>query len=269
LEVQEYHNIFLHEETHWWYVGLRELVHASLARYCPGYVKAGATNLKVLDAGCGGGRLLWELTEINGSGAVGLDLSKVSLSLCKERSTPKSVINKLVNSSVQEIPFLGESFDAVVSLDVLYHKGVTDDVAALREVKRVLKDGGILVINLPAYEFLSGPHDEAVHTRERYTKEKLAKRLKAAGFTLERITYRNTFLFPAVVISRALQRLGSGRKSAGAGASDLKMPFFLINALLVMTLHLENFCLKVLNFPFGSSVFCVARKSVGEKATER
>ena len=207
-------------------MGLRELVHASLARYRPGSVKAGAASLKVLDAGCGGGRLLKELTEINGSGAVGLDLSKVSLSLCKERSTPKSVINKLVNSSVQEIPFLSKSFDAVVSLDVLYHKGVTDDVAALREVKRVLKDGGILVINLPAYEFLSGPHDEEVHTRERYTKEKLAKRLKAAGFTLERITYRNTFLFPAVVISRALQRLSSGEKAPDEAQATLRCRFF-------------------------------------------
>ena len=102
----------------------------------------------------------------------------------------------------------------MISLDVLYHRGIKDDVAALTELERILKDGGVLVINLPAYEFLSGPHDEAVHTRERYTKEKLAGRLKAAGFEIEKITYRNTFLFPAVVIVRTASKAFCGQNEA-------------------------------------------------------
>ncbi|MBE9531552.1 MAG: class I SAM-dependent methyltransferase [Proteobacteria bacterium] len=259
MEVQEYHSIFLFEERHWWYVGLRELVRSSLKRFLRPQVNKAGEGVKVLDAGCGAGMVLKELSEAYGPGAVGLDLSKVSLSLCKERSTPENKINKLINSSAQELPLVGGSFDAVISLDVLYHLGISDDVAALKEVERVLKDDGILIINLPAYEFLSGPHDKAVHTRERYTREKLTGRLKAAGLTVERITYRNTFLFPIVVIVRTLQRLSSGAHGH-AGASDLKMPFFLVNGLLKMMLSLENICLKVLNLPFGSSVFCVARK---------
>ncbi len=237
-------------------------MHSSLARFLgPRGAGTGSGSVGVLDAGCGAGMQLKELVEIYGSGAVGLDLSPISLSMCKERSTTAYPIEKLVNSSVSELPFKDKSFNAVVSLDVLYHKGISDDVAALKEVERILKDEGILIINLPAYEFLSGPHDEAVHTRERYTKEKLDTRLKAAGLKIERITYRNTFLFPVVVMVRTLQKLTQAKSSAGTGASDLKMPFFLTNALLKMVLHMENICLKAIDLPFGSSLFCVARKS--------
>lgn len=241
-------------------MGLRELVRTSLGHFLRPR-GAGTGSVEVLDAGCGAGMQLKELVEMYGRGAVGLDLSPTSLSMCKERSTPAHPIEKLVNSSVSELPFKDESFNAVVSLDVLYHKGIPDDVAALKEVERVLKDDGLLILNLPAYEFLSGPHDEAVHARERYTKEKLAGRLKAAGLEIERITYRNTFLFPIVVMVRTLQKLTQANSSAGTGASDLNMPFFLTNALLKMTLHVENICLKAIDLPFGSSLFCVARKS--------
>ena len=248
MEDQEYHSIFKHEERHWWYTGLRVFVHSSLRRY----LKAPTSSARVLDAGCGAGKLLEELTGIYRGGAVGMDFSPVSLKLCKERP-----VKKLVNSSVLELPFKSESFDAVVSLDVLYHKGVTDDVAALKEFKRVLKDDGIIILNLAAYGFLRGPHDEVVHTRERYTKEKLLKRLGAAGLTVERITYRNTLLFPVFLAVRTLQR----SKGSKAGESDLSMPSAAVNLVLRMILALENAILGVTGLPFGSSVFCVARKS--------
>jgi SAM-dependent methyltransferase len=248
LEDREYHSIFKHEERHWWYTGLRGFLRSSLRRY----LGVKTESAKILDAGCGAGKLLEELTGIYRGRAVGMDFSSLSLKLCKERS-----IKKLVNSSVLELPFKSESFDAVISLDVLYHKGVTDDVAALKEFKRVLKDDGIVILNLAAYGFLRGPHDEVVHTRERYTKEKLNKRLKAAGLTVERITYRNTLLFLIFLAVRTLQR----SKGAKAGASDLSMPSAVVNSTLRMILSIENAILGVTDLPFGSSVFCVARKS--------
>ena len=245
MEEQEYHSIFRFEEKHWWYAGLRAFVRSCLVRY----LKADDGNATILDAGCGAGKLLEELTETYG--AVGLDLSQVALKLSRERKN-----EKLVNSSVSELPFKDNSFNAVVSLDVLYHRGVTDDVAALKEFKRVLKDGGIVIVNLAAYDFLKGPHDEVVHTRERYTREKLRARVEAAGLKVERITYRNTLLFPIFLAVRTLQRF-SGAK---AKESDLSMPVPPINTLLRMILALENALLSSVNLPFGSSIFCVARK---------
>jgi ubiquinone/menaquinone biosynthesis C-methylase UbiE len=249
LELQEYHSIFKYEEKHWWYAGLRAIVRASLARF----LKTSSDEASVLDAGCGAGKLLEEFTRTYKGRSVGIDFSPTSLELCKKRKA----ITKLVNSSVSELPFKDESFDAVVSLDVLYHKGVASDVAALKEFKRVLKIDGIVILNLAAYDFLKGPHDEVVHTRERYTREKLRARLEAAGLTVERITYRNTLLFPLFLAVRTLQRLTSQK----GGVSDLSMPSAPVNFALRAVVGLENAILSAVDLPFGSSVFCVARKT--------
>lgn len=252
MEDREYHTIFRLEEKHWWYAGLRAFVRSSLVRY----LEADDGNATILDAGCGAGKLLEELSGIYKGQAVGMDLSSISLALCKERSTIGCPIGKLVNSSVSELPFKDESFNAVVSLDVLYHRGVTDDVAALKEFKRVLKDDGIVIVNLAAYDFLKGPHDTVVHARERYTREKLITRVEAAGLKIERVTYRNTLLFPFFVAVRTLQRFSSAKTKE----SDLSMPAPPVNTILRMILALENALLSSVNLPFGSSIFCVARK---------
>src|SRR5262249_40616432 len=76
----------------------------------------------------------------------------------------------VVRGDVGRLPFADAAFDAVLSLDVLYHIAAPGDLAALREIARVLKPGGHAVLNLPAYEFLRGRHDLAIHTRQRYTR---------------------------------------------------------------------------------------------------
>lgn len=245
----EYRAIYSAEDTHWWYRGLRELVFESLRDYSR--TKNGK-GLKVLDAGCGTGATLVRLSR-EGYAGYGLDFSATALGFCRERG-----MERLARGSVTGLPFKGSSFDAVVSLDVIYHAAVQDDIGALKEFRRVLKKDGILIMNLPAYEFLRSPHDLANQTKTRYTKRMLAEKLCSAGFTAERLTYRNAALFPLIAAVRLAKKLIPGRPESRDSDLGEVNPF--VNRALSGLLLVENRLIKSVSMPFGTSVFCVARR---------
>jgi hypothetical protein len=132
-------------------------------------------------------------------------------------------------------------------------------VQALGEIRRVLKPGGMLVMNLPAYECLKGRHDAAVHVKQRYTRDRLREMLSQVGLEDQTITYRNTLLLPLVALVRTTQkRLWSAPTHP---KSDLRpLPAFL-NRALVLPLLVENRLIAAGGrLPFGLSVCCVATK---------
>lgn len=241
---EEYERMYRLEDRHWWYAGMRAIVDGLLTA---GHLPSGQWRL--LDAGCGTGA---NLIHLNPWGqTVGADFSELALSFCRRRDH-----RRLVQASVEHLPFTEASFDLVTSFDVLYHRGVSSDVAALREFWRVLRPGGLLLLRLPAYEFLRSHHDEAVHTRERYTAAKLRRRLAEAGFAVIKTSYANTLLFPLAAAKRlgerVFPRLGSG--------SELTMPRPWVNGLLRALLQVEAQLLRRTSLPFGLSLFCLAGK---------
>jgi ubiquinone/menaquinone biosynthesis C-methylase UbiE len=246
MKKKEYSVMFNVEDDHWWYVGLRMLVLSFMNSRC-----SGRENMTVLDAGCGTGGMLAECREYN---TFGLDISEESMKFCSLRNLPN-----LSRGSVSALPFHDNSFDMLISLDVLYHLDVLDDTRALKEFYRVTNQGGLLMLNLPAYNFLRSTHDEIIHTRHRYTLRELRTKVESAGFAIDRITYRNTLLFPLAVVMRGIKKLF--HRAGDAEASDLgPVPSF-VNRLLTGSLALENrLIMRGVRFPFGLSVFCAARK---------
>ena len=109
--------------------------------------------------------------------------------------------------SLLSLPFPDGSFDAVTSFDVLYHRWVEDDRAAVREIVRVLRPGGLFLVRVPALKMLWGAHDEAVHSRHRYTRGEVRRLLEGEGLEVARLTYANTILFPVIAARRTLDRL--------------------------------------------------------------
>jgi SAM-dependent methyltransferase len=152
-----------------------------------------------------------------------------------------------------------ESFDVVASMDVLYHTGVTDDVAVLRRLRHGLRPGGLLLLNLVALEFLRSSHDLAVHTRERYTRGELLRRVRDAGLDVEWASYRVSLLFPLVAGARLASRL-LPPAGPGQARSDVALPPAAVNALLLGVTRLENRLLARCPLPLGSSVFVRARR---------
>jgi SAM-dependent methyltransferase len=206
-----------------------------------------------LDAGCGTGANL-KLINLLDYHAVGLDLSLEGLQLASSRENVKG---KLCCASVEKLPFVSNSFDGIINIDVLYLLSDAQEKASLLELKRVLKPGGVLVVNLPAYEWLGGEHDQAVSAKRRYTASKLKRKLLAAGFNLVRLEYRYMLFLPALAVFRRLFR--PGKMDPSTAKSDLTMTLGPMNNLLTFIARAEEYLGRVMIRPFGTSVCAVAR----------
>jgi ubiquinone/menaquinone biosynthesis C-methylase UbiE len=248
MEAVEYEVMFHREEDYWWYVGLRDLVLAQIARFA-----RNRKTLTMLDAGCGTGKLLEACRNYL---PYGLEYSQVALPFLQRRG----VDDKVVRASICHIPFPDDSFDLVTSMDVLYTVPAPGDFQGLREMARVLKPGGLILLNLPAYEFLRSHHDAAIHTRQRYTRGTVRDMLKKAGLQATGISYRNTVLFPLVALVRGTQKLL--KPNPEAPKSDLRPLPRLVNRALLLPLLVENRLIRAgVRLPFGLSIFCAATKA--------
>ncbi len=237
------------EDTYWWYVALRSLVVM--------YARPILKNLKkprVLDAGCGtGGNLEVMRDHFSETALFGVDIDPQAVEFSKQRS-----IAEIQQASVEALPFRNELFDLVVSLDVLYFKDL-DDKKAIVEFTRVLKAGGYLIMNLPAFKFLRGQHDVAVSTARRYTKKDVKQLVMSADLTIIKSTYWNMIFSPVLLLWRPLSLLFTRKRETAQ--SDLKrLPFFL-NQILKWAALSEAWLTRRLSLPFGSSIFIVARKN--------
>lgn len=242
MERREYELSFALEQEHWWFRAKRALVRSLLRRY-------GRAGGRGLDVGCGTGGMLAALA---GAGTwVGVDTEPLALAFSRKRG-----LTLLVEGSAAELPFRAGAFDACLCLDVLYHRAVASDTAALAECHRVLKAGGLLVVTDSAFAWLRSAHDNAVHGHRRYTRRELAERVRAAGFTLLFASYTYCLLFPAVVLFRLLRRL----RGAAARGSDVFLLPRPVGAVLSAVQAVERGLLRLGPLPFGSSVLCVARK---------
>jgi ubiquinone/menaquinone biosynthesis C-methylase UbiE len=159
--------------------------------------------------------------------------------------------------SATQMPFDEAQFDAVVALDVLEH--IPDDVAATREIFRVLKPGGVLIVTVPAYQSLWSRHDVALHHKRRYRSRQVRNLLRGAGFTLRHLTYTVSVLFPAAWVVRRLQNAFQKNAEPKADALPTREP---LNGLLLALLNAEGKLSQRVRLPFGLTVFAIARKEV-------
>ncbi len=204
----------------------------------------------VLDAGCGTGGLLLRLRRWNPHWRLsGIDFMPVACELARRRCGPKVDIRA---ASITDLPFDHESFDAVVSADVICQ--VDNPEVALREFYRVLRPGGVVVINVPAYMWMWSYHDESCQTKRRYTCPELEAMFDAAGFIRIRTTHWNALPFPLIWARRKLFRSASD-------TSDVKRYFFPVE-LFFRSLMLVEHAWREMGFrwSWGSSVHGIARK---------
>lgn len=242
MRASEYDLMRAVEDRHWWYAVLRGQVQHALAGRLP-------PSGRLLDAGCGTGGMLEFLQGKNCDlNVAGVDAAEEAVKHCHQRG-----LSTVQLGSVEALPHADAAFDAVLSLDVLYHAGVTER-RALAEMDRVLRPDGLLVLNLPAFEGLRGSHDVAVSGARRYGACQVRTLLEHSSFTVEIIHYWNAWLFLPLLAWRQLSRMKT------VPGSDLKLMPRWMNSLLTGMGRVDAGLCRELRLPFGSSVFAVARK---------
>jgi SAM-dependent methyltransferase len=236
------------EEAQWWYVGQRAIAHAILEPALAAACAAGETPLRILDAGCGtGGNLVW-LARLGR--AVGVDLAPQATVGCRSRGLAA------VGGGVLALPFPDMSFDVVTSFDVIYHAWVPDDGAAVDEMVRVVRPGGLVLVRVPALRLLWGAHDEAVQSRHRYTRSELVGLLESRGLAVTRSTYCNSILLPLLLVRRTLDRL-LGRKGSDVGFLPRPLEWAFRRALLAEAALVR----RGGSLPIGASALALARRT--------
>jgi SAM-dependent methyltransferase len=242
---EEYAFLYQLEETFWWFSGMRRITDTIVARA----VKKGS-RLRILDAGCGAGFNLAHYSAQTANEVFGLDISSDAVTCVLRRG-----IRKVCQASVNEIPFASETFDLVYSFDVICQGAEPPVEGGLREMARVLRPGGHLFVRVPAFPWMRSSHDIAVDTNRRFTVMELTGLVQDAGLEVKWISYANCFLFPAVVLRRALKSIGIGK---GSDVRPLPRP---INLLFRRILETEAGVFRMgFSLPFGLSVLCLARK---------
>jgi ubiquinone/menaquinone biosynthesis C-methylase UbiE len=231
------------DDHHWWYRGRRAVIAAELEQLPP------TARGRVLDAGCGSGRTLLELASY---GEVsGVDLSEDAVALAQRRGPFDVRVGRL-----EQLPFDDAAFELVTCLDVLEH--TANDVLALTELQRVTKDGGWLLVTVPAYQRLWSRHDEANHHYRRYERQTLNGSATSAGWLVHRETYFNSLLLPAAALVRFAQRT---RRLNRDYSSDLRLAPDWLGGLLEMPLRAEARWLRAGHtLPAGLSLMAVLRK---------
>jgi SAM-dependent methyltransferase len=237
------------EQNHWWFVGRRQIIRSFLERLFrdlkTSRKEANAT-VNILDVGCGTGANLEMLSEFGA--AEGVDVSTEALSFCQGRG-----LEKVKLGAAEALPYDDSAFDLVTGLDVVEH--LDDDLAGLKEMRRVLRHGGRALLFVPAFMFLWGVQDDISNHRRRYTLKGLKDVVRKAGFEVERATYVNISFFAPIILGRLFMRVTGLRPE-----SENNITIGFMNGVLGKLLAAERGPLRYLNFPFGVSIICVARR---------
>lgn len=235
--------MFRVEQSHWWYTGRRKILANFLEEICR---RVTDRRPRILDVGCGTGANLLMLSEYGD--AEGVDVSEDALAFCRERG-----LEQVKLGAAEKLPYHDDTFDLVTALDVVEH--LDDDLAGLREMRRVLRPGGRVLLFVPTFMFLWGLQDDVSNHRRRYRLPELRRVLEQAGFEIERTTYANITFFLPILLMRKLMR-ATGIKAE----SENNINVSAFNGALGGLFGAESVVLRYMNIPFGVSGLCVAKK---------
>jgi SAM-dependent methyltransferase len=186
--------LFEVEESHWWYIGRRRIIASFVKAICD---QVKDRRARILDVGCGTGANLVRLSDFGD--AEGVDISPDALKFCRERG-----LNNVKLGAAESLPYEDGEFDLVTAFDVVEH--MDDDIAGLREMRRVLRPDGRVLLFVPTFMFLWGVQDDVSHHRRRY-------RLSDCDESSPQLDSKSSapptqhYVLPAVLLVRKFMRL--------------------------------------------------------------
>jgi SAM-dependent methyltransferase len=246
----EYDTMRRVEDGHWWYRCLRHQVLSDVKAW-----SSQQESLTLLDAGCGTGGMLATLKEQGPASwhLQGVDYSPLAVKFCQDRG-----FERVVQGDVQALPQKDGECDVTLSLDVIVC-GAVNDAVAVAEAVRVLRPGGLLVVNCAAYELLRGTHDDAVDAVRRYDPAGLRALLEGAGLEVITLHAWNVWIFPALAIWRQLSRLRPKPADALVRSDLFRLPGW-VERILTGVAKFDFWLARRLHCPWGTSLYALAVK---------
>lgn len=241
---EQFNEIYLLEDTHFWYKSRREIIESVLQSH-----KLLNEQFSVLEIGSANGTNIKyfksRFKHIKGS-----EINTEAINIAQQKNPDVEFYNGMLPHN---IGFADEKFDLIFLLDVLEH--VENDLAALIEIKRRLTKNGKLILTVPAYQFLFGKFDiDSFHFR-RYNMTNISQLVHKSGFKINFKSYFNFWLFPLVLISRLIEKLlnkSSGHAVTNHNASRTNHWFYKIMSSEKRMLGSKR------SFPCGSSILLIA-----------
>ncbi|MEA3254636.1 MAG: class I SAM-dependent methyltransferase [Candidatus Altiarchaeota archaeon] len=237
---REYSDMYDVEEKHWWFQGRKTIYLSILNKIFKTYEKR-----KILDFGCGTGYNMLVLQRV---GQVeGVDISEHSKLSCEKQGLEVRLLD--ICGDDNNVSKLSDRYDLITAFDVLEH--IDDDLTVISRLRSMLKEGGYLLITVPAFNFLWTNHDNILHHKRRYTKKELQDKLEKNGFKVVVLSYYNLFLFPFALLRRIINPRRSSTKM---------MYIPLLNHVMWLFYTLESRLVTLNIIPFGVSLICLVRK---------
>lgn len=239
---EEYYKLAEIEQTHWFYSGKRAIVKDWIEHYHP--LKADDI---FVDVGCGTGLLVEEMRPR--CVAVGMEPAVDALAI--NRHAGRHVI---AADCGQPLPLKSNSVAVATALDVLEH--LRDDRAALSEIIRVLRPGGLAIITVPAFPFLMSDWDESLGHYRRYKLEDFPRLLQGFPVTILEHKYINSVFFVPIMFYRLGRKI---LRLRGQNRMEDKIPPAVINKLMYR-MFVSSACERHNRPPFGLSILLILRK---------
>ena len=251
MENEEFEIMYHIEQSHWWFRGKQFLLKQALKSLD----NKASENGRILDIGAGTGIILKILMDFGE--AYGIELSPQAIKFLKKRKLKRIICADADYS----LPFKNDTFTMITCLDVLEH--LEKDVGLFKEMIRISRPGGHILVAVPAFDIFWGSHDVALHHKRRYTRKKILQIIREMNCRVVKASYYNITLSMPILAVRTFKSIFLHNRQA---QSDffMSLPNFL-NSLLGFLYKAEIWCLKSINFPFGVSVVLVLRKSGGNK----
>ena len=223
------------EQVHWWFAGRRVILdHLLKSLRLP-------PESRILEVGCGTGGNIAMLRNYGSVAAMELD------SFAREHARAAMKMEVASGSLPDDLPYADRKFDLICLFDVLEH--VERDQEALCKLRERLAPNGLLIITVPAYQWLYSSHDAQHHHYRRYTAGRLRTVAETAGLRPTRVGYYNTVLFPLALIRRLAEKLLGLHPF-----DDSALPGSLLNRFLYRVFSLEACFIGSGFFPVGLSV---------------
>jgi SAM-dependent methyltransferase len=251
MEPSYYDEYYRNEREHWWFRARESILRRQMERM----ISAGIIPSRphILNIGAATGRSTQWLGELGD--VVSLEYDGDCCRLTRERTGIE-----IVEGTILDLPWAGDSFDVICAFDVIEH--VEDDTGAVTEMKRVCRKNGILFVTVPASPLLWSEHDEINHHVRRYRSGELKALFR--GCELLFCSGFNSLLFAPIAVHRVVRRMAdslSGARNRPLKSDFSRSQFSARNGLLEAIFKSENIWLsRGIGLPWGVSAMIVARR---------